>query len=401
MSKVVAAAVAGAITLTTAGGLTVAKVLDRDDVTISLDGVAQQVKVKPGTVAQALESQGVKVGPHDSVQPELNTKVADGTLIAVSYGRKIGLDVDGHDSTRWTTARTVAEVLQQLSLDNPKNIVSVSRSAGISRQGLDLSVETAKSVTVKAQGKTYDVTTPGTVADALRVAGIRYDTNDISSPGLGSALTNGMAIVWTKVDIKSTTRDVTVDFGKKSVNSSSLTEGDTEITTKGVDGVNRQTWVMTYHDGKLVSKKLTATTKVKAPVTQITEVGTKAPVATSSSSPSSSSSSSSSDSGSGSSDSPVSGGSTCEASTYGADDGTAGGPTASGETFDPSQLTAASKTLPLGSTIRVTNVANGQTVSVRINDRGPYVDGRCLDLSTAAMNAIAPGEGLITVRYGS
>lgn len=400
MSKVVAAAVAGAITLTTAGGLTVAKVLDRDDVTISLDGVSQQVKVKPGTVAQALESQGIKVGSHDSVQPALDTRVADGTLIAVSYGRKVGLDVDGRDSTRWTTARTVAEVLQQLALDNPKNIVSVSRSAGISRQGLNLSVETAKDVTVKAQGKTYDVTTPGTVADALKVAGIKYDSNDISSPGLGSALTNGMAIAWTKVDIKTSTKDVAVSFDKKSVESSSLTKGDTQITTKGVDGINQQTWVMTYHDGKLVSKKLTATKKLKAPVTQITKVGTKAP-ATSSSSGSSGSSSSSGGSSSGSSESPVSGGSTCQASTYGAGDGTAGGPTASGETFDPSQLTAASKTLPLGSTIRVTNVSNGRTVSVRINDRGPYVGGRCLDLSTAAMNAIAPGEGLVTVRYGS
>lgn len=87
------------------------------------------------------------------------------------------------------------------------------------------------------------------------------------------------------------------------------------------------------------------------------------------------------------------------ASTYGEGDGTAGGPTASGETFDPSALTAASRTLPLGSTIRVTNVNNGRTVTVRINDRGPYVGGRCLDLSTAAMNVIAPGQGLVTVRY--
>ena len=103
--------------------------------------------------------------------------------------------------------------------------------------------------------------------------------------------------------------------------------------------------------------------------------------------------------GGGSSSNPVTGGTTCQASTYGAGDGTAGGPTASGETFDPSKLTAASRTLPLGSTIRVTNVSNGKTVSVRINDRGPYVGGRCLDLSTAAMNAIAPGAGLVTVRY--
>lgn len=400
MSKVVAAAVAGAITLTTAGGLTVAKVLDREDVTISLDGVSQQVKVKPGTVGQALAAQGITVGSHDSVQPGVSTKVTDGTLIAVNYGRKVILDIDGKPTTRWTTARTVAGVLQQLDLDNPKNIVSMSRSAGISRQGLNLDVATAKNVTVKAQGKTYKVTTPGTVAEALKAAGISYDSNDISSPGLGSALTNGMSIDWTKVDSKSTVKKVSVGFDKKSVKTNSLTKGDTKVTTKGVDGVKEETWVMTYHDGKLVSSKMTASKQVKAPVTQVTQVGTKAPAVTSSSSSKSSSgSSSSSSSSSASSSNPVSGGTTCQASTYGAGDGTAGGPTASGETFDPSRMTAASKTLPLGSTIRVTNVSNGRTVTVRINDRGPYVGGRCLDLSTAAMNAIAPGEGLVMVRY--
>ncbi len=399
MSKVVAAAVAGAITLTTAGGLTVAKVLDREDVTISLDGVSQQVKVKPGTVGQALAAQGITVGSHDSVQPGVSTKVTDGTLIAVNYGRKVILDIDGKPTTRWTTARTVAGVLQQLDLDNPKNIVSMSRSAGISRQGLNLDVATAKNVTVKAQGKTYKVTTPGTVAEALKAAGISYDSNDISSPGLGSALTNGMSIDWTKVDSKSTVKKVSVGFDKKSVKTNSLTKGDTKVTTKGVDGVKEETWVMTYHDGKLVSSKMTSSKQVKAPVTEVTQVGTKAPAVTSSSSSSSGSASSSSSSSSASSSNPVSGGTTCQASTYGAGDGTAGGPTASGETFDPSRMTAASKTLPLGSTIRVTNVSNGRTVTVRINDRGPYVGGRCLDLSTAAMNAIAPGEGLVMVRY--
>ena len=51
-------------------------------------------------------------------------------------------------------------------------------------------------------------------------------------------------------------------------------------------------------------------------------------------------------------------------------------------------MTAASKTLPLGSLVRVTNVANGRSVTVRINDRGPYVRGRSLDLSRGAAQRI-------------
>ncbi len=58
--------------------------------------------------------------------------------------------------------------------------------------------------------------------------------------------------------------------------------------------------------------------------------------------------------------------------------------TANGERFDPSQLTAAHRTLPFGTRVRVTNLDNGQRVVVRINDRGPYARGRVLDLSRAA-----------------
>lgn len=62
-----------------------------------------------------------------------------------------------------------------------------------------------------------------------------------------------------------------------------------------------------------------------------------------------------------------------------------GGPTASGERFDKRKLTAAHRTLPLGTRVRVTNTKNGRSVEVRINDRGPYGNrGRIIDVSEAA-----------------
>ncbi|GAA4568029.1 hypothetical protein GCM10023176_21610 [Micromonospora coerulea] len=74
--------------------------------------------------------------------------------------------------------------------------------------------------------------------------------------------------------------------------------------------------------------------------------------------------------------------------------------TANGETFNPDALTAAHKTLPFNTKVRVTNPANGKSVTVRINDRGPYIDGRCLDLSRAAFAAIASvGLGEVDVKY--
>lgn len=85
------------------------------------------------------------------------------------------------------------------------------------------------------------------------------------------------------------------------------------------------------------------------------------------------------------------------ASWYGP--GFAGRRTANGEVFDPSQLTAAHKELPFNSLVTVTNLFNGRTVVVRINDRGPFKPGRIIDLSRAGAEAIGMiGSGTAQVR---
>lgn len=75
-----------------------------------------------------------------------------------------------------------------------------------------------------------------------------------------------------------------------------------------------------------------------------------------------------------------------KASWYGP--GLAGRKTTSGERFNPRALTAASKILPIGSVVKITNPENGKSVNVRINDRGPFVPGRSLDLSQRAAEKI-------------
>ena len=74
--------------------------------------------------------------------------------------------------------------------------------------------------------------------------------------------------------------------------------------------------------------------------------------------------------------------------------------TASGEIFDYNLMTAAHKTLPLGTMVRVTNLANGKSIDVKINDRGPYGPGRVIDLSSAAFEKIAKlSTGVINAQY--
>jgi rare lipoprotein A len=78
---------------------------------------------------------------------------------------------------------------------------------------------------------------------------------------------------------------------------------------------------------------------------------------------------------------------------------TEGQQTASGEKFDTNDLTAAHPTLPFGTRLRVTNVATGRSVTVRINDRGPYVPGRVVDVSHSAADALGMvGSGIAKVK---
>lgn len=76
---------------------------------------------------------------------------------------------------------------------------------------------------------------------------------------------------------------------------------------------------------------------------------------------------------------------TCIASWYGRESGPR---TASGERFRPEGISCAHKTRPLGSIVRVTDLKSGRSIQCRINDRGPFVKGRCIDLSHGAARAL-------------
>ncbi len=76
--------------------------------------------------------------------------------------------------------------------------------------------------------------------------------------------------------------------------------------------------------------------------------------------------------------------------------------TASGAVFKQNKLTAAHKTLPFGTKVKVKNQANGKTVKVRINDRGPFVQGRIIDLSKKAakrLDMVNAGVSDVTIKY--
>ena len=73
--------------------------------------------------------------------------------------------------------------------------------------------------------------------------------------------------------------------------------------------------------------------------------------------------------------------------------------TANGEKFDPNAMTAAHRSLPFGTKLRVTNLATGRSVTVRVNDRGPYIAGRVVDVSYSAAESLGiVGRGIAKVK---
>lgn len=74
--------------------------------------------------------------------------------------------------------------------------------------------------------------------------------------------------------------------------------------------------------------------------------------------------------------------------------------TASGEIFDNSRLTAANRTLPFGTKLKITNIKNGKSVIVKVNDRGPFHSSRALDITKAAFDSIGNlSSGTLPVQY--
>jgi resuscitation-promoting factor RpfB len=294
--KIIPVVAAGATTLAVAGTTFGYANLNKS-VTLSIDGQASQVSTSADTVGALLESKGIEVTSHDVVAPNLDAKVAEGTRVAVKFGRQVTFTVDGAQQTIWTTATTVNEALGALAIDLAGAQLSTSRSSGIGRQGLTIIIATEKTVIIIDAGKKRTVTTTGqTLADALAAAKITVDRNDKLSANPSVRLVDGSKFTFTRIDIKSKTKKIKVDFDTTRKKTSTLKKGDTKVDTPGVTGVRAVTYRLVQHNGKIVSRTKIKSKLLKKPVTKVILVGTKTPTAEKSSSGSSSGSSSSSSS---------------------------------------------------------------------------------------------------------
>lgn len=195
-----------------------------------------------------------------------------------------------------------------------------------------------------------------TVGQALEESMLTIDTDDIVKPNRETFAESGMSVVVTRVEIEELSIEKSIPFEKKVSEDNDLSWRKNIVTQKGENGVKKLTYRVSKHDGKEVNRKLLNTETIKEPITEITTQGTLVKLGKS-----------------------HTGGASWYAWT-----GT---------------MAAANPWLPKGSFVRVTNVDNGKSVIVVINDRGPFVPGRIIDLDKVAFAKIASiGAGVINVK---
>ena len=236
MRKIIPVVFSGATALAVAAATAGFAVVDKA-VTLSLDGQPSELSTMAGTVGDLLENEGIEISPRDVVAPTPETKLTDGTQVAVRFARRVTFTIDGQPQTIWTTATTVDQAMDALIVDTAGADLSTSRSAPIGRDGLDIAIATAKTVTIKVPGKDKRVTVTGlTVADALKAAKITVDRNDKLSAALSTALKDGTTLRYIRVDVKTKKKKQSVAYGTVRKDSKTLERGKTKVDVAGVTG---------------------------------------------------------------------------------------------------------------------------------------------------------------------
>lgn len=399
---------AAALATVFAGGGGGAAYAMSNEVTVNAYGRVATFRTFDTQVADILEAHGVDVSHTDLVTPALGETVDSGDKIVVKEREEVKLSVDGKEQSVLVEGGTVADALAQAGIDAEGAAVSPKPDTKLEDVDGPVTVTTPKDITVTGMNGSWVAkgTTVRTVQDLLdKYFADSVDADDDVTPSRDTVLKDGDTIHLVRLNSKEKTEKVAIDYKTETRKDDAIYEGETRVVTKGEKGEKTIVKKVSTTDGKVSGEEVVKEEVTKEPVTEVIAKGTKKrpaeepkseDVSTDSgndsepsrkkndSKPSRKKSSESAPQGG----KAVSGVRSCGASFYGNGDGTDGGPTASGERFNTHAYTAAHKSLPFGTRVRVTNKANGRSVVVRINDRGPYVGGRCLDLSYAAMKSI-------------
>jgi uncharacterized protein YabE (DUF348 family) len=329
----------------------------RQGITLVVDGRPRAVPSMDGSVGQLLVVHGIAVDSSDEIVPEPSTALADGMTVTV--------DTDG------TTGPGVGVWVVE-GAGRPAMLGVAAELAGSSTLGeASVGRSPIRAVSVVVRGKEHDVLTNAQSVGALLSAmGITPDGDDRVLPPPRTPLRTGRTVRVTNIRVVTRTVERAVPFDTRTTTAADLEPGESRIVRRGDAGVAVKIYSLRIADGRVVGKRLERRRITDAPVTRLREVGPEAQPG-------------------GGVDSVVS------------SDAIRGTQSGDATWYDPpwSGLTAAHPTLPFGTMVTVTSLGTGRSVTVRINDRGPYAPGRIIDLSPEAFQLIAPlSQGVANVR---
>jgi len=254
-------------------------VLDKS-VTLTVDGEARTLSTYASTVGGVLDDAGLTIGQHDVLAPSREARISDGAEIVLRRGRLLRLTVDGKAREVWVTATTVQEALDQVGYRQSGLFVSSSRSSRLPLDGFELTLRTPKTVTVVADGHHKRLrTTAATVGEVLDAAGVRLDGDDRVSQLATAAVVDGMTITVSRVVTRTTTTRTVLEYQTVEKQDPNAAPGSRKVTTKGVNGLEETSYVETYVDGRLTSRKVARVTVVVKPVDEVVVLGPPAPAA--------------------------------------------------------------------------------------------------------------------------
>lgn len=276
----------------------------------------------------------------------------------LSAPKYVTVVVDGFPmSYPLVTESTVGAFIDGLGMDIlPQDDVFPARDVLLS-SGMNVIVSRMKAVSIRVDGETRDIRTVArTSGEVLMETDIPLREEDLVSPVREALLSRNVKVTVTRVEIREESAEKMIAFETKTKEDDTLSWRKKVTEQKGEYGVRVYRYRVSYHDGKEVARRLLGSEVAREPVTEVVVQGTYVKTGKA-----------------------VRGMGTWYSFT--------------------GKLAAASLTLPIGSYARVTNPANGKSVIVTINDRGPYGKGRIIDLDKVAFQEIASlGAGVIDVK---
>jgi uncharacterized protein YabE (DUF348 family) len=253
----------------------------RKIVSIYANGQKSVVTTDLTTVRDALSKAKISLESGDVVEPGLDTPVPDGYFNVNVYTAQPYRIVDGKKSilTR-SAARSPRLIAEQAGVEvydqDDVTIQPIDDVAEAGTIGQDIVIERATVANVLVDGQELQLRSRGTTVGALlKDNGIVVADSDNVSPSISDKLTPNMQIKVARVRVNVETVDEVIQAPVRQVSDASQPRGYKRVQSKGSDGVRRVSYVVTYTNGKVASKKEVKSETVVEPVTQVEVVGTK------------------------------------------------------------------------------------------------------------------------------